>query len=165
MGQLAVVAFPRAKDLSPLESFRATFDPQASLIAAHVTLVFPFSPSPTLPLAEHLTATAAGFAPIHARFEPDTHAEGDYLMMEASEGRLELMRLHAMLHTGPLAGHLSSSHVFRPHVTLGCVVDPNTRAVAVSQMRRIAPIDTVLEELAVFSLERRGVDFAVPLRG
>ncbi len=40
----AVVAYPRLDegDRRRIESFRARHDPHATLVAAHVTLVFPF---------------------------------------------------------------------------------------------------------------------------
>jgi 2'-5' RNA ligase len=164
MGQLAVVAFPQAVDLSTIESFRQRFDPQASLIRAHVTVVFPFEPSREVPLHQHLVATVTDFTPIQVRLEPDAHADGNYLMMKATRGKSELVRLHARLHTGPLAPHLSSQHVYRPHLTLGRVADPLERDRALRQMRKeIATVDVLLQELAVFDLERRTVAFTVPL--
>ena len=165
MGQMAVVVFPRA-DLSAVEAFRARFDPHASLIPAHITLVFPFAPPAALALNEHLAVAARECSPIRAHLEPAPDSEGDYLMMWASDGAQEITRLHLRLYSGPLAPYLSQSHVFRPHLTLGRISDPGARAAALRHARAdIAPIDVLLADLAVFDVERGSVDYTVPLSG
>jgi hypothetical protein len=65
MPQLAVVSYPRLEeaDRDWIESIRDSHDPQATLLAAHLTFVFPVD----VPLADvtvEVTAAARAVAPI-----------------------------------------------------------------------------------------------------
>jgi len=64
-GQLAIVAFPRFEASSGrLEEVRRRFDPLAALLAAHVTLVFPFEESLSLSeLRADVDGAVRGIAP------------------------------------------------------------------------------------------------------
>lgn len=62
--QYAVVAFPALARADSVESLRRRFDPQAELLCAHVTLVFPFRGDlGEAGLATHVHRVAAGVLP------------------------------------------------------------------------------------------------------
>ena len=70
MSQRAIVMFPTGEGLAAIESIRRRHDPQASLIGAHVTLVFPFQSELSVSaLRAHLADCLRGVTPFHARFD------------------------------------------------------------------------------------------------
>jgi 2'-5' RNA ligase len=150
----ALVMFPAGDTLGVIEEIRARYDPQASFISAHVTLVFPFSDNlADDDLRAHLAAATAGMAPFAARFEQPREFDDGYIALAATTGRRELMALHDRLYTGPLARHLSPVHTYRPHVTLARVDDPRGRPAVLDAIRRQSPmIAATLHEVAIFTI-------------
>lgn len=120
MSQRAIVMFPAGEGLAAMESIRRRHDPQASLIGAHVTLVFPFQSKLSVSaLRAHLAECLRGVTPFHARFDNVTAADGEYVFLEPTRGGKQMVALHGRLHTGVLKEHLSAVHQYLPHVTLG----------------------------------------------
>ena len=104
MIQLAVVSYPRLDedDRQWIESIRATHDPQAGRIPAHVTLVFPARVSVGDIAAE--VANAAGMnAPIpfvirHATAVRNMFGNGGHVFLVPDEGGAEIVNLHDQLY-------------------------------------------------------------------
>ena len=125
----AVVAYPTltATDRDWIESVRARHDPQADLIAAHVTLAFPAAVEPTAIVRE--TAQAAGtwgavsFAIGIARAVPDVHGGGAHVFLVIDEGREAVVALHEGLYGGTLAPHRRTDIPFIPHITVAAHAD------------------------------------------
>ena len=152
----ALVMFPEAENLGTIEAIRSQHDPQVSLIAAHVTLVFPFADDLSAEtLRNHIHDIASGHAPFLARFEQPREFDDGYIALAATTGRRELVDLHDRLYSGPLARHLSDVHTYRPHVTLARVDDPRLRTRALDAICRLSPvIETTLREIVVFGIDR-----------
>jgi 2'-5' RNA ligase len=146
---------------------RRRFDPLARVIAAHVTLVFPFDGAITAKtLQVHLEQTLAEVSRFQIQFT-DVHAVDDYLFLDVGAGRERLTALHSRLYTGPLASHLSNDRAYRPHVTLGRLADPADLAAALIEARA-TPIAAAasIHQVAVFRLDRNDlgdVEFTVTL--
>ena len=101
-------------------SVRERFDPLAPLIAAHLTLVFPFEDSMSdHVLAKHIRGRVAPEPGFAVTFQGITAHDDEYLFLNVKRGNDELIRLYATLHTGALAAHRSRRHTFLPHVTVG----------------------------------------------
>ncbi len=125
MGSLAVVAYPV---LSPgdrrwIEEIRARHDPQASRIAAHVTLVFPTGAAEAL-LVAHVRGCLQDSAPIRvtlgrAAVGPDAIRGGSYAFLPVEGGSRELIAVHKSLYQGILAGRRHRDIPYVPHVTVG----------------------------------------------
>jgi 2'-5' RNA ligase len=120
----AIVAYPAltVADRDWIESVRARHDPQADLIAAHVTLGFPAA-------VDHLAAVraAAGlagssgpfpFAVGAARAVPDQIGGGAHVFLVVDEGRETIAALHGRLYAGALAPHHRPAIPFIPHITI-----------------------------------------------
>lgn len=118
-----VVAFP---DWPPairarIAAVRAAHDPQADLIAPHLTLVFGVRGITEAAWAHHLRRAVAGVTPFDIRLGAlRLHREGPrgWVCWSVDDGTPALHRLHAALHTGPLAGAHDPARPFDPHVTL-----------------------------------------------
>ena len=116
MTPLAVVAYPTFSDADRqwIEGLRSRYDPQASRIAAHVTLVFP-TEVPEAPLVAQVRHVLRSSAPTSvvlrgAAVSPDAIGSGYYVSLIVDEGRDELCRIHDALYPGI---------PFVPHVTIG----------------------------------------------
>jgi 2'-5' RNA ligase len=68
--QRALVFFPQGNGLHVIESLRRRFDPLATAIAAHATLVFPFASDVSdVDLRAHVEHALEGQPPFRVRFE------------------------------------------------------------------------------------------------
>jgi 2'-5' RNA ligase len=127
--KLAVVAYPRLRvaDRAWIESIRAQHDPQAGLIAAHVTLVFPADHIEAGELANFLRGCLHGEGTIDIVLTKITLVEetgSAYCFIEPEQGADRLIALYDRLHRGPLAAHRAVNKVFRPHITIARSPDP-----------------------------------------
>ena len=158
---LYVVAYPRFASTAEerwIEDLRREHDPQGSLIAAHVTLVFGVECVSTATAVAHLQAIAASRHRFAANFEAATLHQGVtdtdfYAYLLPGEGAADLVALHGALHGGPFAGHKALP--YEPHLTLGRASERAAMARLVAQLneRRLGVRATVdaLHLLAVGS--------------
>src|SRR5262245_39223191 len=133
--QRALVVFPQANQLDAVERMRRRYDPQARLIAAHVTIVFPFEDeSSDADLRAHVLEATAGFAPFTVRFSGVLPSD-DYVFLHPTVGIDRFVALHNRLYTSALLKHRSRTHAYVPHITLGRVAEAAARKEAVGIMR------------------------------
>jgi len=120
----AIVIFPENADLGEVERLRQRFDPLASAIPAHITLVFPFELElSTDELRTHVQHTIGECRAFPVRLTTITGHEDEYLFLGVAAGRDRIVDLHDRLYTGPLAPHLSHAHTYAPHMTVGRLPD------------------------------------------
>jgi 2'-5' RNA ligase len=151
----AIVTFPVTPGIERIEFLRRLFDPLARVIPAHVTLVFPFeSQLPAATLRAHVEQMSIGTRPFDVELNDVTVVDDEYVFLDVGSGREQLIELHDRLYTGPLARHLSDRHVFRPHITLGRLREPEALATAVAEARECLPATTaVVRELTIVRLD------------
>lgn len=125
MTRLAIVSYPRFEDGAGrwIEAARKEHDPQASLLKAHFTLVFPLDAA-LPPVAEQATRIAAAARPARvvlrrAEAVPDALHGGGHVFLVPDEGRAEIEALHDRLYDGALRAHLRTDVPFVPHITVG----------------------------------------------
>jgi 2'-5' RNA ligase len=168
--EFAIVAFPVMECADLIASVRRRLDPLDGLLAAHVTLVFPFA-DPTLAqdaLERHVADAVSGIESFDITLERPTGSEGGYILMELSQGADRLAGMHDRLYSGPLARHRSSTHVYRPHVTIGRLSPPEDLVAATEQAADVLsrPLRGRIEAVAGFRLDepwRGEVAFTLPL--
>jgi len=108
---------PRDEDI---ESFRNLYDTQASLISAHVTLVFPFEldESSEQNLKSHVASVAAASQPFQVHFNDSiTFEDGNLFLLSDKQDQITM--LHDELYTGMLSDFLRSDLPYMPHITVG----------------------------------------------
>jgi 2'-5' RNA ligase len=122
---LAVVAYPilSADDREWIEGIRTRYDPLASRIAVHFTLVFPTDVAEA-PLVAQVRDALQSASPIPAVLRraaafPDPIASGCYVFLLAEEGNRELVEVHDALYEGILTAHRRPDIPFVPHLTVG----------------------------------------------
>lgn len=123
---LAIVAYPKLHDADRqrIESFRAEHDPQASRVAVHFTLVFPFEGSPDEVLPE-IAVAARSTKPIPftigrtAVIADPVVGSGYHIFLVPAEGAGQIATLHDRLYAGALRPDLRRDISFVPHITVG----------------------------------------------
>lgn len=125
MTRLAIVSYPRLAEADDrrVESIRKQHDPQASLLRAHFTLVFPadVAEPPVVAHASRVVAAAQEIRIVLRRAQAvrdGLHEGGGHVFLVPDEGRAEIIALHDQLYDGVLQAHLRSDVPFVPHITV-----------------------------------------------
>jgi 2'-5' RNA ligase len=169
MAQFAIVAFPETDATSAIEEVRARFDPLASTIGAHVTLVFPFATDLTTSnLRQHIEDVVAATPPFDIELSDVSMEEGGYVFLNVSVGRERIAALHDGLYSGRLAEHLSRGHRYQPHITVGRLRDADRLATAAREARAQlgAPRLAQIRAVALYRIDAPtagAVEFSVAL--
>jgi len=166
--QYAIVVFPAFDSPEPIEAVRRAFDPHAALLPAHITLVFPFPASAdAAALRTHLDATLSGVSSFDVTLAAPSVEHDAYLFLRVDAGRQRLIALHDALYTGPLALHLSSTHTYEPHVTVGHLASRDAIPEALLTARKDIPAGSCahVSGVSLFRLEEGAghVEFTLPL--
>jgi 2'-5' RNA ligase len=167
--EFAIIAFPAIECADLVASVRRRFDPLDGLLAAHVTLVFPFSePGVEHTLERHVADAIAGLDPFDITLDPPTSIDANYIVMELSAGADRFAHMHDRLYSGMLAPHRSTSHSYRPHVTVGHLSASEDLTAATEAATDILPrpLQASVDAVAGFRLDQpwRGeVVFTLPL--
>lgn len=105
----------------PLEvsELRKARDPLGEKIPPHITVVFPFVDEMAgETLLEHVEKCLEKACPIDFALGSAEIGPGGYIWLPVMKGKDEIVRLHGILHTGPLLRHRSALHEYVPHVTV-----------------------------------------------
>jgi 2'-5' RNA ligase len=108
------VIYPEA-ETSGVERFRRRWDPLGGLVAAHVTIAFPFEWERGLDELRDLLAQTMP-KPFALRLDAPTIWDDEYLFLLADRGGAEIARLHEAVHN---TLGLPRSERFVPHMTVG----------------------------------------------
>lgn len=168
--QYAIIAFPEFEDANAVEALRHAFDPQAALLPAHITFVFPFVATPSdLFLREHIESCLVGISPFDIRLAPPSPEADGYLFLRVASGRDRIVDVHARLYSGPLEPRLSTSRSYEPHITLGHLDSPESleTAVATALVKLPNPLSGHIDRVHLFRIEggRGQVELSFPLVG
>ncbi|HEV2339936.1 MAG TPA: 2'-5' RNA ligase family protein [Patescibacteria group bacterium] len=118
MKNYAIVYFPQI-NTSAINNYRQKYDPQFSVIAPHITLVFPFSGIPEEQIIKHLQAITETIKPFNVSLKGLMKSFDYYLFLLVNGGSKEIQKVHDKLYSGVLASQLHNHIPFIPHVTLG----------------------------------------------
>src|SRR5450631_1243993 len=108
MTKRAVVIFPAFAQIELIEQLRHAYDPLASVLRPHITLVFPFeSTISTEQLALHMSRAAQMLRPFTLHMRGITGYATEYLFLNVKYGNDQLIALHDQLYTDLLAPYLT----------------------------------------------------------
>lgn len=117
-----ILIFPNFENMELLSLIRSKYDPIASLIRPHITLVFPFqSALSDEMLVKLIEKQTADFSPFDAHFAGITMQKdsfGNYLFLNVNQGKETLIELHDRLYDSELQPFASTAP-YIPHITLG----------------------------------------------
>ena len=154
----AIVILPRFDGPDQIEQLRRRFDPLASRIAPHITLVFPFESELSADqLRAHIGQAIQGIAPFKVQLRGITEHDGEYLFLNVVRGVDRLIELHDRLYSGPLASHLMPEIPYHPHVTVGRLAGRTALSNALAIAREVrGTFQTVVRDIATVRIERDG---------
>jgi len=117
----ALVHYPNIDDPC-IDQFRKKYDPQAELIAPHITVMFPVPASVGEDnLIQHLASILCSWQSFLVHLQGIHISSDDHLFLMLQEGNANLACLHDEIYTGLLAEYRREDICFVPHVTLGVI--------------------------------------------
>ena len=117
--RFAVAWFPRFEGVAAVEAFRRRHDPMASLIPAHLTLVFPFPTAlKRLQVETHVKRIASRWPPIAVTFRGVRLHANEFVFLMADRGAESIAGLHDRLYTRSFLPYLRRDLPYEPHITL-----------------------------------------------
>lgn len=163
----AIHIFPEFSNSHFIKDLRAKYDPLASLIPPHVTLVFPFeSIITTDALRDHLQKSTFGLKSFDLVLKGITGAEQEYLFLNVKVGNNEIIQLHDELYTGTLKQYLNRSLTYIPHLTVGRLTDKKAFEIALAETEQFnEAFETKVHEIAVENIDSYGrstIEMKVP---
>jgi 2'-5' RNA ligase len=154
----AIVILPEFDGFDRIDQLRRRFDPLASRIAPHISLVFPFESDLSVDrLRAHMQQVMEGMAPFPVQLRGITGHDGEYLFLNVVRGNNRLIDLHDRLYSGPLAAYLMPEYPYHPHVTVGRLADRAefSQGLAIAREVRVT-FQTVVREIATVRIESDG---------
>ena len=155
-----IVAYPQVADpaaWAPVLAVRERFDPLASRIAPHLTLVFPFEDAMSDDeLRAHIRQATSAVPAFDVSFAGITAHENEYLFLNVKRGNDTLIQLHDTLYSAALARHLVRRNTFVPHITVGRVSVQGLSAALQATANLVSPIDARVDRLSVYRIEQNG---------
>ena len=115
----SLVHYPNI-DIRRINQFRKKYDPLFSMIALHVTIMFPVPESVGEDnLIRHLENVLYSWQAFSIHLQEVKLSSDDYLYLLLQEGSEDVIRLHDEIYTGMLVDFLRKDILFIPHLTLG----------------------------------------------
>ncbi len=151
----AIVIFPKFENDFFIQQIRARFDPLASLIDPHITLVFPYeSDFPIKQLHTHIQHAIQGIRPFEINLQGVTGSESEYLFLNIKCGNDQIIKLHDCLYSGLLESHLKKDHTYIPHLTVGRLNDQTAFLTALETAQNLSGVfSTVINEISLIRVE------------
>jgi 2'-5' RNA ligase len=149
---------------------RSRYDPIATLVPPHFTLVYPFDAEIDIePLRIHMADALAPFPPFRVALAGVSGSEGQYLFYDIKRGNDVLIAMHDRLYSGPLAKYLDRGQAYHPHMTIGRIADAQRWREALDEVALSAP-QMIVTVRTVISYRRypdgwRPIDNAIQLQG
>ena len=134
--RFAVAWFPRFEGIDAIEAFRARHDPMASLIPAHLSLVFPFGTAlKRLQVETHVRRVVSRWPAIPVSFRAVRMEANEFVFLTASRGAEAITGLHDALYTRSLRHHLRPEFAYAPHITIARYREPERVEAALEDAR------------------------------
>jgi len=151
-----IMFFPKFENQNIINEIRERYDPLASHVRPHITLVFPFDSNiETNELKDHIISGLAQqkkFDIVLGGFTP-TRSYGNYLFLNIKKGKEQIINIHRKLYTGILEDYYPEwlkNVVFLPHMTVGCIEDEKAFFEAADKIKDIDDLfQTRVEEISV----------------
>lgn len=156
----AIVIFPEfaPEQRAAIDRVRAAYDPLASAIAPHITLVFPFEATLSADdLLRHIRTSVAGIRPFEVALRGVTGQEDEWLFLNVKRGNDQIIALHDRLYTGPLAPYLSPRYTYTPHLTVGHLIRGEGFVAALDEASRLTEtFQTMVRDITSYRISASG---------
>ncbi|WP_372998748.1 2'-5' RNA ligase family protein [Lutispora sp.] len=139
-----------------IDEIRDKYDPLASHVRPHITLVFPFTSDITSDkLREHISNALSEEKPFKIVLKGITSVQsfGNYLFLNIEVGKEEIINIHKKLYTDILEPYLPQwlrKGEYHPHMTVGKIEDEEKYKNAVIEIEDFRDIfETIVEKVSV----------------
>ncbi|MFD1412075.1 2'-5' RNA ligase family protein [Lapidilactobacillus gannanensis] len=156
----SILIFPKLQQIQQVTEIRQVYDPLATKIRPHISLVFPFTPidltaTALIRLVNDQLADTTSFKVELAKisWQPDYH-----LYWELTAGHQRVQQLHDQLYAGVLAPYEQKQYQYQSHVTLG-----HLSSVAASKLnqstliqklkRQLEPEPVLIDQIAIEAIQ------------
>ena len=148
-----ILIFPEFENIAVIDRIREKYDPLARLIRPHITLVFPFeSPVSAKDLGRILERTLEGIHPFALCVQGVSKRVdkfGNALMLDISEGRDVLCRIHDSLYFHEFRD-FDMGIPYDPHITVGNFLTPEALDAAFETIRDLPDVfSTIIRRVSV----------------
>ena len=156
----AIVIFPRFEGLEAVERIRRRYDPQVTMINAHIALVFPFSSRMTRKqLRDHINIAVSSIEPFTIEFQGITGHDNEYMFLNVIHGNEHIFELHDRLYEGVLSEYRSLEHEYIPHITVGRIKERDLYKHALLEVQEInEKFVSRISEISVFNIDKTDRD-------
>jgi len=117
-----IMIFPNFNNMKIIDGIRNKYDPLANKVKPHITLVFPFeseiSNDEILRLLEIALRDIGTFKLKLSGFSKIKDKLGNYIFLNVTEGKDEIVKLHKLLYSGILE-KFKTDYPYVPHMTVG----------------------------------------------
>lgn len=165
----SIIIFPQfGKDTDLIQNIRYKYDPLASKIAPHITLVFPFeSEISSDALCQHIKTQLEKLKPFSLTLQGISQEKGNYLFLNLIRGQKQIVKIHDLLYKGILNQFLSNKHQYKPHLTVGRFEDFSATKAAMNELKSFnhqlkTQVDKITTEIILEDSFSK-VDFAIEL--
>jgi len=123
----ALVYYPQV-GVENIDAFRRRYDPTASVIEAHMAVMFPVPASVGLQfLVEHIETALRAWSPFSIHLKGFSKSHDHWLFLTVDKGRAEVIELFEQIYTGRIAEYRRHDIDFNPHVGLGLFIREDVR--------------------------------------
>ena len=119
----SILIFPQISSLANVQHVRSLYDPLATHIRPHISLIFPFrSELSNQNIISAIKSSVRFIKPFKTTFNKLGHDNNGYIWLEATQGKDQLINLHDELYQHKyFSSFLRKDIPYAPHITLGKV--------------------------------------------
>lgn len=150
------MVFPKFSNMDIIDEIRGKYDPVASHVRPHITLVFPFDSNiQSNELKEHLENVLSSIKPFRIVLKGITPVQsfGNYLFLNIEVGKEEMLTIHKKLYTGILEPYLPQwlrMGGYHPHMTVGKIESEEEYKAIIHEVNNITDVfDTIVNKVSV----------------
>ncbi len=123
----ALIHYPHV-GVELIDAFRRKYDPTASLLEAHMAVMFPVPASVGFEfLVEHIETALRAFRPFSIQLKGFSKSHDHWLLLTVDKGRRDVIELFEQIYTGRIAEYRRHDIDFNPHVGLGLFIKEDVR--------------------------------------
>ena len=156
MVERCIMIFPEFNNMKIIDEIRDKYDPLASHVRPHITLVFPFfsNISPDM-LKGHMEDVLSDINSFKIMVKDITPVQsfGNYLFLNIEVGKEEINMIHRRLYTGILESYLPqwlTNDEYHPHMTVGKIENREEYKAAILEAKDIDDIfETMVDKVSV----------------
>ncbi|MFZ3323515.1 MAG: 2'-5' RNA ligase family protein [Usitatibacter sp.] len=157
--RFAVAWFPSFDGMDRVEALRKRHDPASHLVAAHLTLAFPFATAlSALQIETHVRRVAARWPAVTVTFRAPRMHVNEFVFLMASRGAASIIALHDALYTRSLQSHLRRDMPYEPHITVARSADFTALEQALEEAEEALPGEyaDVMREVTLLGVAANG---------